>query len=798
MEDEVESKQRHRAYSDQDIKTRNARASIPGGQKHRSAASYPVYSPPSHSRLSSAPTYLPWGTMDRPTIRPVSSGSSVATYSTFTTRSRSPLSISSSIESLDSGSVDRKNEYLSSRKRIDSEPIVPAYAQYGALGEGRKQNTAMPPRPGQPFRSMTTPVFGKAYIPREKGAGFRKLPEEILLVILAELKKLHLDVGSISCATCWARDMITLGLTSKKWWAAARIALYEDIQIIGHDSIIHTKKKYKMKYGTRLKLLRRTLRSRPDLAEYVKSLKVPAMPETAKKEKDQEEYLDLVASLIMACPNLEKVPGLYPAYGHQFSRLVQALSTREKLTEKIWVINSSRFQRQHRYNLSADGKALTPVLTPSPLLPEQCNEFFNYHSNWSNLKTLVLHCNPGGTIDSLLFTDIFHSLPSLENVHVSNFPASSFDDSTLLALPALKCLRLDNLPGITSFGLENYASPSRTDGLTSLSLISISGLTIPVLARLFTHLKALTQFTISQVSSPSLPAGTQIFLHPYLSSTTLQYIHWEFTNPEDDIATEILAKAISFNGFPALRTIRAPTDHEGSLQRLCRPRKHIEMASDRYRNLTMPLPHSHSMPNMSSPTRSTFSEVQRHSSSFNSIAMKSPTRSAFSLNLDRSSSPARGPSPPTSVSGRGPEMGEAGGVREKGMSLSTARRMAQHRVDNAHLVPQFHIIVWDENGTFIDRQAVGFCGDLSSKIFYTLKPDIEGSDETVAMVEGAGGLLDGGDEVTMKDGCTGNWNLEAGNKYKDGKKGKERWWHVERGRWKEVHVGRLFGPGTLS
>ena len=487
----------------------------------------------------------------------------------------------------------------------------------------------------------------------------------------------------------------------------------------------------------------------------------------------------------MACPNLERAPGFYPSYNHQFSRFVHALSTRPKLTERVWVINPSPFQRQHRYQFSEDSEFLTPMLAPGPLLPEQCIDFLTYHSHWSNLQTLFLHCNPGGTIDSLLFTDIFNLLPSLEHLHVSSFPAPSFNDTTLLSLPPLKALRLDNLPGISANGLSTYASLASTDGLKSLSLISLPLLSLPVLARLFSHLDALTHFTISQAPSPYFPIGVDIFLHPYLASATLQYLHWEFTNPDNDKATDILAKSMFFNGFPSLRTLRAPTDFDGTLQKLCRPRERIELAGDRYRNLGMPghggVPSSQSLPNIPSPTRSTFSLGHGQSGSVSSSFVKSPTRSTFSLNMDQAA---------TSNSD------EALETRERGMSLATARRMAQHRIDKACTQPQFHIIIWDEEGQFVERFAVGgFIGLIQSKVHYSLKPDVDGMDEAVVSIDGAGGLLDGGEETNVRDGCTGSWNIDTGVRGKNGAqggKGKEKWWHTERGRWREVALEKFF------
>jgi hypothetical protein len=647
--------------------------------------------------------------------------------------------------------------------------------RYGSGGAGRQQHSSLPKFGYGPARQLA-PKKNAIRIP---GEAFKKLPEEILQVILAELQKSHLKPGSTSCSTCCIRDFVNLGLSCTKWWGAVSVILYENIQLVGCDSAI-SKKKFKIKHGTRLTLLRRTLRSRPDLASYVKSLKVPSIPDTVQTQKEKDEYLDLVASLVMACPNLEKLPGFYQPYNHEFSRLVYALSTRKRLTEHVWLIKASPFQRQHRYQFSQDSESFASVLAPSSLLPEQCHSFLAHHNNWSYLQKLFLHCGPGGTIDANLFPNLLWSLPNLDNLHVSSFPASSFNDSTLLSLPCLKTLRLENLPGITATGLSSYASPRRTDSMTSLSLIQIPLLSLPVLARLFAHLKSLTRFTISQAPSLSLPVGTEIFLHPYLASNTLQYLHWEFTNPDNDKGTDIMAKAILHGGFPALKTIRAPTDHDGALQKLCRPRRQIELPGDQYRNLgTLVHPgvrHSQSAPIIPSPTKSNFLIGHGHSSSVSySNASKSPARSTFSLNLDDRSS----------KSGDSED-------RKRGMNLSTARKMAQSRLEAGLTQPKYHIIVWDENGDFLERFTVGgFIGTVGSTINYTLKPDVEGSDEAVVGIEGKFGLLDAREDIAQ-DGCTGRWNENAGRQAKGGASGRERWSHTERARWRELDLDIFF------
>ncbi|TVY25051.1 hypothetical protein LHYA1_G007352 [Lachnellula hyalina] len=720
----------------------------------------------------------------RTLTRPGSAGSSSTTSrSSFESRHKSPLSVSSSADynssrtsqdssfSNDAPVHSSTNKWTSARRSY-TEPIVKvsSHSQHSDGGKGRRKTLMTPQRLSKRPQSPTGPSIGTKYTPKAPGEGFGNLPEEILLVVLAELKKVHLDAGSLSCSTCWMRDLASLSLSCKKWWGAARTTLYEDVQLIGNDSILHTKKKLKMKYGTRLKLLRRTLRARPDLAEYVKILKVPAMPDAAKNKKDQDEYLDQVASVIMACPNLERLPGFHPAYTHEFPRFVHALSTRKKLQERVWIISESPFQRQHRYKASDDSDYLTPVIAPNSLLPEQSIDFLMFHSNWSHLKTLVLHCNQGGIVDSPLLIDTLKQLPALENLHVSSFSESSFNDTTLLSLPPLRSLRLDNLAGVTDNGLSSFASAGKSNGLKTFSLNSLPLLSLPVLARLFSHLKSLTHFTVSQVPSPSLPTGVDIFLHPYLASSTLQYLHWEFTNPGDTTANEILSKAISFSGFPALRTLRAPTDSDGSLQKLCKPRDRIELSGDRYRNGGC-----ESMPSMpfAAPTRP-FSAGNGQSGPRDPTSQPSLTRSAFSMRLENKS-----------------QCSAESNVQVTGMSLSIARMTAQRRIDTAVSAPQYHIIIWDPEGQFLERFAVGgFIGDLGSKINYSLRPDVDGMDEAICRIEGAGGLLQGGDETNLKDNCTGSWNMEAGERSKG--KGKDRWWHTERGRWREMPLEKLF------
>lgn len=703
--------------------------------------------------------------------RPASAGSA----STFDSRPRSPLSTSSSIDDISSIVSDissvSNNSYNKSVSRSSYQGPTrsqtdPNYPRY-----------SFEPRPLVQMQTafLETPSLGqeptswtKILSQPSQGEGFLKLPEEILLVILRELKKSHLKAGSSSCATCWMRDLHSLGLSNKKWWSAARVILYEDIQLVGSDSTLHTKKKYKSKYGSRLKLLRRTLRSQPELAKYVKSLKVPSIPESAKTKPEQEEYLDLVASVIMACPNLERLPGLYQPYDHEFTRFFHALGTRSKLVEKVWIIEPSPIRRLY----NASEKAENPVIVPGALRPEQYMNFLGLHSNWPHLQTLVLHCTPGGMIDSLLFTEIFQLLPSLQDLYISNFPRTSFNDDNLISLPTLKNLRLDSLPGVTSNGLSAYASLPTSANITSLSLISLPLRSLAILARIFARLKKLKSFSLSQSCSPMLNDQNDIFLHPYLASSTLEHLHWEITNPDDNKASEILAKSISFSGFPCLRSLRAPTDFDGLLQKLCKPTLKIELPGDKYRN----------MGQSNTPSRASTlpaaTPVMTPSNRQSIFSRQSERRDSVMTGKYSNSSSVSLPHEPTIDGSGGHEM----------MSLLNARQAAQLRIDNA-TIPQFDIIIWDDEGQFVERFKLGtFIGKVESKVEYNLKPDIEGSDESIMSI---GTLLEKGVELRSNDGCTGSWNIDIDSRSKDRKK-RDWWWHTERERWREIKLATFF------
>lgn len=372
---------------------------------------------------------------------------------------------------------------------------------------------------------------------------------------------------------------------------------YSKIHISDNDSPAQLKK-YKMKCGTRLILLRRTLRERRMLGSLVRQLTVPdpAIPSvlpSGKPNPQFTEYRDLLASLVMICPNLERMEGFYSFYNHEFDRLTHALSTRRRLKEHVWIVseNQAVTERSHHQ------------ISPGLLDEHQVYQFMHYHYAWSQLETLMF-CSPGGTgvLEHELFVRVFQLLPSLKHLCVSCFDGDDFMDQTLFALPALTSLRLEECPGISEYGLSRWAATPAAQFLESLSLIHQNVEGLMAISKILASLPQLLKFSIIQAVSPSLPHDLMVF-QPIMASPTLKHLHWDVapsgqytstkyyadlppTNQNVHTANSHLAASILHAGFPNLLTVRAPQDLDppGLLQEVCRPTRNasILLPADRY------------------------------------------------------------------------------------------------------------------------------------------------------------------------------------------------------------------------
>ncbi|KAI9171515.1 hypothetical protein HJFPF1_01000 [Paramyrothecium foliicola] len=588
-------------------------------------------------------------------------------------------------------------------------------------------------------------------ISRQPNEMFAALPGEVLEIILEKVKQLHLGAGSTSCATCWMRDLCNICLASRKCAEFSRAALYGDIQLVGSDSAAH-RKKFKLTQGARMLMLRRTLRSTPELAGLVRRIKVPRLEllengTTPKGSLSPEQYEDLTASLVMACPNLEKLTGPTPKYCHSFSKIFHALSTRAKLREMDWLLEPSAVEVQRPRQSAMPGSA--GAVFPAGLDPQHGEMFLDLHANWTNLRSLTIHCLPGGTLaPNKLLSGMLAQLPSLQHLHLCNLPPNAFNDHNLLSLPRLLSLSLSHISGITSNGFSTFATRANSHSLQKLHLRHTPLASLPALARLLSNLTQLKAFSLVQAYPPVMPESDTfaLWMMPYLASSSITKLHWDITcltdriNPSDDI----LSRSIAAGGFPQLKRLRAPNDPKAVFQALCRPVERVDFASDRFRR-----------PNGAHSVMST------------STSTRSDQRKSHMPGQARPSSQSRPP---------------------RCTDLCSARLAAQARLEAAREQPLFSVNVTTEEGDTAAAFSIGgYMGTIGSQVEYYLHPDPGSSDEKGGLVDIRDLGEDNGESLSgSREGCTGRWNVSDG--VVADKKEKEAWWHTERGRWKGVEL----------
>ncbi|KAK6511452.1 hypothetical protein TWF481_000368 [Arthrobotrys musiformis] len=668
-----------------------------------------------------------------------------------------------------------------------------------------------------------------------------QIPQIVFTKIALELRVIH-GSGPIGapCDTCFMRDLCSLALVSKRFSRGAFHLLYSKIRLHGPDSEnskfhFGSSKKNTMKYGARINLLCRTLRSRPALAELVGELKLPAY-DLSLSGPEIANIHSLAAGLIMCCPNLEKLVGFYPTFEFGMGieapgnprdeewrrgsdRLWQALSTRKKLKEHVWLlVGEQQFEPSPDDigYLDENGVFRQEV---DPLPPQQIQRFLSYHAQWHNLETLVLHGM--NTVSSLLphdFMALFQHTPNLGSLYASHFAYYQFTDEVLWYLPkSLTALRLECLPGLTDKSLSFYFS-SPQNPLKKLSLINLDIRSLLLIMKIFANLAELDKFTILQENSPEIDETDTLFLRPLLASRSLRFLHWDCLNSGS--AEVHLANSITDGGFPKLQYLRAPCDNKGILQAVCRPREKIELPGDKFRSLIVrqtPQKTKQAV-NGYTPTvperRSRSSSSSRHNRSRSSsstaittsLPPMSPTpidaeeltrhlptaRSKAQKRLEVALNPPSAPNPPGMFSA------PATNARRPKTSHSSS--------DSMGIIPplptgtfHIHIIVSNFDGPKNSVKDIvsyhGYLGTINSRVEYFLLPDIPGSESALA---GLGDIMEAGWEwkepgTGSSDGCTGLVNVR--NAVSNGGNGKamhKYWSHRERWPWRMIALGILF------
>ena len=666
------------------------------------------------------------------------------------------------------------------------------------------------PRSSQ-SRSRPSSIFGISKLKRSQEVvklskvDFRRLPYAVFQCILDQLRLLHherLSTTCSTCSTCWMRDLAAMQLTCSAWDADTRKRLYEHIDISGADSADQLRK-YRIQRGSRLRLLRRTLRERKLLASLVRILDVPNpnvplyLP-NGQPNPEYNEYRDLVASIVMLCPNLERLTGFYTVYDHKFDRLTHALSTRRNLEEHLWIIGendeiTARCEKQ---------------LPPGLIDKHQRYQFLHYHTAWSNLEFLML-CSPGrsGIIEHGIFVDVLNSLPNLKHLCVSSFDSDDFTDETLKFLPNLISLRLEECLGVTDTGLTRWSASPNASCLRTLSLIHQNFKDLTKVAKILASLGLLTKLVLIQSDiSPKVPSDDIIF-QPLLASSSLQELHWDIAPEKVDLENAMsilqsqelleksftktqggplapnahLALSIRHAGFPRLQTLRAPQDISppGILQAVCRPSrdKNILLPSDKFARpkttvVQAAIPKTNSLHAARLRAQAHIDGNIREAQEFMKVVITdhsgAPDESAD--NTDHSHSFASS---------------TESNLTEADNSFASSTETPATEADSIFSpvkIKEFSL------PSFIGR-VMSSTSKMAQPPHFKLLPDMPGHD-------GNGGIVGWGDllrfgaksvsrgETPVKDGCTGAWNRNSA-------KGQGWWRHVARERRREESVVRM-------
>jgi len=432
---------------------------------------------------------------------------------------------------------------------------------------------------------------------------FKKLPREVYDCILAQLDLIYQD-RSQACASCYLGDLHSLSLTSRAWDKAASAVMYSKVLVLTNEEHGGLPK-LKTKGTSRLKLLRRTLRENSGLSRRVLELHMSdfqSLYENATIER--EEIVDLVASLVMACPRLERLVGFHVHFSQAFDRLSHALSTRPNLRERAWMLTNADG------DAGADDEDDETIRGNYIAECDPTERFLNLSSQHSNLSTLILHQEQGQCLTYLNFRAVvgtFRNSPHLQNLAISGLAAHSFTNIALNAIPPnLQSLRLEKLPGVTEKGIQRLATSRQAVSIQKLTLVDLEIESILTIADILSpHLASLKEFSLVQTRAPILSRRN---FDPVFDSPSLRYIHWEIRSEASPLpsflsptsaelpeslpfplsnvepvcchATSLFAASIQANSFPLLRRIRIPHDPQGVIQSLCKPLATALLPSD--------------------------------------------------------------------------------------------------------------------------------------------------------------------------------------------------------------------------
>jgi hypothetical protein len=397
------------------------------------------------------------------------------------------------------------------------------------------------------------------------GRKFRQLPAELLHGMVDYLRVGHSEGLSINVKALY-EDLRALCLSNKQMREVAREHLYTEIWLPSHSH--PTKKRFfrVRRALSKLERLLRTLKGSSGLSSLVRRLRVTydlagtldSEVVSLNTKPAHGTTLAVLTEVIKRCQNLEQLLGYAPSATENTAEFYASLASCQKMKSHVWQL---------------------PMQWMAPPLSNKPGALLRCHDNWTQLQTLVIvQQSAGWNLAPGLVTAILQKLPALQHLVISGLHPADFHNGTLLMLPALESLRLEELHGVTYQGLEQMARSPTAFSLRKLALCGLEITSLRTIQELLSEMSNLKRFILHQYTSPELSqAHTVASTNFALSSTSLEYLHWDVLTPGH--GTTILANSIASGRFPNLRTAKIPCDN-GAIQQLCRPIPYRPLAMD--------------------------------------------------------------------------------------------------------------------------------------------------------------------------------------------------------------------------
>jgi hypothetical protein len=391
---------------------------------------------------------------------------------------------------------------------------------------------------------------------------FEQLPHEIYSCILGHLEDTYTNGPTIDVSGR-KRALRTVCLISRRWAKVGIEHLYRDLWLPSSEASNKRARRFSMaRPKSRLELLLRTLNEAPSLSFLIRRIHVTG---ALAKELDSNDTSDaqckaaysMLREVVDICTEVELVTGYNPPATRAHADWYKLLFSRGRIDEHAWQLD---LRQPLVFNMG---------------------RFADFHDKWQWLKTLVL-CktdSSDGVAGPGVISAVTNRLGSLKHLMVSGFRKEDFHNGTLLALNPLQSLRLENLEGVTDQGIYQLSQSRNAFSLESLSLVDLELVSMRTIQALLINMTRLCRFRFVQNTSPSLLVGAGLAnRRNTLASDSIEYLHWDTLIP--GLATESLAQSLKVGSFPRLRTLKVPSDFNGSLQALCRPIHRQSLTAD--------------------------------------------------------------------------------------------------------------------------------------------------------------------------------------------------------------------------